>query len=303
MPTAPGGSSGGSRKEKAAAMRAEMEARQRSHASTTVEPAESRQQALEEDVQESDAQPVGAGTRVVRAGDCVASIAKETGHFWETIWEDSGNEALREVRGNPNVLLPGDRVVVPPVRPKDEEGATEQRHRFVRRGEPAMVILRILVWPEPDEASDEEEGVNSPCGEHDGDDPASEPEQPGEKVPLGNAPYELEVDGIVYPGTTDAEGVLRQAVAPNVRRAVARVRHGEHMLEYDLRLGGVDPIDSITGLQQRLNNLAFDSGPVDGIVGPLTRGAIRRFQSHCGLDVTGRADDQTRRKLLDIHGS
>ncbi|MGH6920707.1 MAG: trypsin-like peptidase domain-containing protein, partial [Geminicoccaceae bacterium] len=41
------------------------------------------------------------------------------------------------------------------------------------------------------------------------------------------------------------------------------------------------------GVQQRLADLGYDPGPVDGVVGPRTRAAIRAFQADLGLPVDG----------------
>ncbi|MQX36976.1 lytic murein transglycosylase [Roseospira navarrensis] len=43
-------------------------------------------------------------------------------------------------------------------------------------------------------------------------------------------------------------------------------------------------------LQTLLNRLGYDAGGVDGLVGPSTRGAIRRFQAAVGLPADGFAD-------------
>jgi peptidoglycan hydrolase-like protein with peptidoglycan-binding domain len=40
-------------------------------------------------------------------------------------------------------------------------------------------------------------------------------------------------------------------------------------------------------VQEALHRLGHYEGPVDGIFGPLTRAAIRRFQQDNGADVTG----------------
>jgi S1-C subfamily serine protease len=40
-------------------------------------------------------------------------------------------------------------------------------------------------------------------------------------------------------------------------------------------------------VQQRLGDLGYDPGPVDGVVGPSTRAAIRAFQADAGLPVDG----------------
>jgi N-acetylmuramoyl-L-alanine amidase len=45
--------------------------------------------------------------------------------------------------------------------------------------------------------------------------------------------------------------------------------------------------DDVAELQSRLTRLGFDSGRVDGILGPDTFAALRAFQSDCGLVVDG----------------
>ena len=45
-------------------------------------------------------------------------------------------------------------------------------------------------------------------------------------------------------------------------------------------------------VQDGLHDLGFDPGPVDGIVGPLTRKAVRAFQSVADVDVTGAISPQ-----------
>jgi peptidoglycan hydrolase-like protein with peptidoglycan-binding domain len=49
--------------------------------------------------------------------------------------------------------------------------------------------------------------------------------------------------------------------------------------------------------QMRLIQAGFDPGPVDGLMGPLTRKAIRAFQGANGVPVSGRLDKATRSKL------
>ncbi|MCZ7661629.1 MAG: N-acetylmuramoyl-L-alanine amidase [Thermoleophilia bacterium] len=45
--------------------------------------------------------------------------------------------------------------------------------------------------------------------------------------------------------------------------------------------------DDVLHLQRRLNELGFDSGPEDGIFGPLTETALTDFQRNVGLNVDG----------------
>lgn len=46
----------------------------------------------------------------------------------------------------------------------------------------------------------------------------------------------------------------------------------------------------VRDLQRLLNGLGFEAGPIDGLVGPGTRGAIRRFQAAQGVPADGHAD-------------
>lgn len=49
----------------------------------------------------------------------------------------------------------------------------------------------------------------------------------------------------------------------------------------------------IKKVQSTLNYHGYNSGPVDGVMGPMTRGAIRRFQLDNGLNVTGTTTSET----------
>ncbi|HXV81017.1 MAG TPA: peptidoglycan-binding domain-containing protein [Candidatus Binatia bacterium] len=49
--------------------------------------------------------------------------------------------------------------------------------------------------------------------------------------------------------------------------------------------------------QQALKAQGHDPGPIDGLMGPQTRQALREFQSSNGLQQTGRLDEETKEKL------
>jgi hypothetical protein len=214
-------------------------------------------------------QPAGAGEYVARQGECISSIAAGHGLFWKTLWDHPQNAELRSARVDPNVLLPGDRLYLPPLREKHEPGATEQRHRFRRKGEPARLRLRLL--------------ANS--------------------LALANQPYILDVDGRTHEGTLDADGKLDVGIPAAAREGTLRVGTGERQKVFPLKLGRLNPVDDLRGVQARLNGLGFVCGPVDGLLGPLTRNALRLFQRDAGIEVTGRPDDATRRRLKQEYGS
>ena len=264
MPAATNNPSGGSRQQKAAQLRAQAEA---STASSTL-PGGAAASVPAVQTQ-SDTPTVGQGDHVVTPGECISSIARDMGHLWETIWNDAANSELKSVRKDANVLLPGDHVSIPEVHPKKEPGATEMRHRFVRKGEPAYLPLQILYNDKP----------------------------------MANEPYELQVDGQTFNGTTDPQGKLEVRIPGNARRATLIVGTEPRQHRYELDLGAVDPIESMSGVQQRLRNLGYKGVPVNGVCETQTEQALQAYQKANDLPETGQADSQTRQKLKYKHGS
>jgi peptidoglycan hydrolase-like protein with peptidoglycan-binding domain len=55
--------------------------------------------------------------------------------------------------------------------------------------------------------------------------------------------------------------------------------------------------DEIRQVQQKLNDLNYGAGPVDGVWGKQSAGALRDFQHARGLEVTGQINDRTLRAL------
>jgi peptidoglycan hydrolase-like protein with peptidoglycan-binding domain len=51
--------------------------------------------------------------------------------------------------------------------------------------------------------------------------------------------------------------------------------------------------DGVRQVQRALTAKGFDPGPIDGVVGPITRGAVRKFQDRFGMKATGEIDNQT----------
>lgn len=59
----------------------------------------------------------------------------------------------------------------------------------------------------------------------------------------------------------------------------------------------------VAAVQELLNNLGYESGPNDGLMGPKTRNAIRAFQKDAGLPVTGKIDSELLASLQSTSGS
>jgi hypothetical protein len=205
----------------------------------------------------------------VRQGDSVESIAVENGHFWQTLWDHAENAPLRQRRQDPHILYPGDEVFVPALHPKEEACATDKRHTFVRRGVPSR--LRVVILEDGQPHADER--------------------------------YVLVIDGHSYEGTTGADGSVEQPIPPQAKSGKLILSPGQRERIYTLQLGGLDPLTEISGLQGRLRNLGYLTGPITGEVGPETTAAIERFQRRNGLTVTGEPDAATRERLQQRYGT
>lgn len=218
---------------------------------------------------EAGEQAVGTGDHVVRNGECISSIARHSGHFWQTIWDEPANAALKSVRRQPNVLMPGDRVTIPELRPKSEPGATEMRHRFIRRGEPSHFAVRVM----------------------------------DQDLPRANEPFTLIIDGQqTITGVTDPEGKLDVPIPGTARKATLIVGVEGDQLTQEIQLGGLDPVTSWSGVQTRLKNLGFDCDPT-GEPDDATLDALNEFRASVGLPAVQDIDEPTRARLQAAHGS
>jgi N-acetylmuramoyl-L-alanine amidase len=235
----------------------------------------------------------------VKEGDCLASIAAEYGFFPDTIWNDPANKELRERRASPYILSPGDTVVIPEKRVKQIEKPASQKHRFRRKGVPA--ILRICVLSDLIEAVSPPPPPDSDALHVRTEDP--DPPLP-EAKPLKNAPYSLEIDGVVRQGKSDGEGYVQLSIPPHAKGGTLIIHPGtEQERRYPLKFGALGPYDTVRGIKQRLANLGYETGPIDDKPGPELAGALRAFQYRFSLPTTGEADATTREKLREAHGS
>lgn len=208
-------------------------------------------------------------THRVEPGECIASISHHYGLFWDTVWSHPANAELKRLRGNPNILVPGDVVAVPELRAGDVLCATGQQHSFRKRGVPAKLSLRVLEGGEP----------------------------------RANEPFALEVDGRQLRGTTGADGEISIYVPPEARSATLVVGTGEDESTWPLRLHRLEPITEVSGARQRLSNLGFGVGGEQGALGPATAAAISAFQRALSLPLTGQLDAATIDAIAAAHGA
>lgn len=206
---------------------------------------------------------------VVKPGECFSLIARRYGYAdYRALYEHPDNAELRARRPNPNVIHPGDEVVIPDREERVESGlATGSVHTFrVRRPRKALrVVLK----------------------DHEGN-------------PLGGAACVLTVAGDEVHLMTDGEGLLEHAV-PVDEPGATLVVAGRVL---SLRFGNLNPAreapdGGLSGMRSRLKNLGY--ALADGR-DEATRTAVALFQHDHGLEATGEVDDATARALVEAHG-
>lgn len=199
---------------------------------------------------------------VVGSNENTISIAKDKGFFWRTLWDK--NPELKSLRKNPNVLLAGDIMKIPELQPAEFSRGSDARHKFKRKGEPVKIKLKLLVLDEP----------------------------------RANEDYTLVVEGKQIKGKTNAKGELEQYIPGNAKSGTLILDNGNE--EYPMRIGELDPVETISGVQQRLNNLGYGCG-TSGEMDETTEKALKEFQAKYQLEVSGEADAATKAKLLELH--
>jgi N-acetylmuramoyl-L-alanine amidase len=224
---------------------------------------------MEEDNLDAKYGTAGKGDYVVAQGDCMNSISEAHGFFWETLWDLPENKELKQARQDPNVLYPGDQLTIPPLRLKEAEATTDKRHRFKRKGVPARLVMQFYK---------------------------------GQK-PRANEDYVLVIDGDFRRGKTNGDGYINEILPNGAHAAKVVFSEGSKTEEYEITLGGLNPYDSLTGVQARLTNLGYSIPQVDGRMDSDTIQALKQFQQTQGLKVTGELNDETCTKLRDLHGS
>jgi N-acetylmuramoyl-L-alanine amidase len=209
----------------------------------------------------------------VQQGDCLASIAKRYGFTdWNAIYGHDLNSAFRKLRPNPWVLLPGDRLYIPDKKVKTESGQTTQTNTFQLTSQPTRfrVIVRNI-----------------------------------DGQPLSGKKYKLSVGAATYEGVLPDGGLLDQSIPADALEGQLTVwlddSDPDLMDTWTLKLGHLDPVESLSGVQARLNNLGYDCGPVDGINGPRTQAAVKAFQKDKALDVDGIPGPKTQAALKGEH--
>ena len=218
-------------------------------------------------------------THVVEPGETFPAIADKHGFpDWKPIWEAQANEAYRKQRPNPMVLLPGDIVTLPQSTPLEKKPcAAGQEHEVVAQRHPMYLVLELVDLNAEPFAS----GTNYTL-----------------RLGQGQKPIK---------GSLGAQGKLKEKIPISTTEATltleVKLTEGTiTLIEMSLQIGHLHPADTVTGLQQRLNNMGYIAGVVDGMYGNLTVAALRNFQAANTIEEQG-LGEKTVKQLIEAHGA
>src|SRR5947209_4729793 len=116
---------------------------------------------------------------IVRQGECLFSIGRLFGLTWDKLW--SFNTELRELRQDPNILFPGDIVLIPDVETKKEQAPTGRCNTYVLKDTFPRVRVKLLL-----------------AG-----------------FPRVHEPYRLVIGDRVFEGVTNDDGILSAPITSN----------------------------------------------------------------------------------------
>jgi N-acetylmuramoyl-L-alanine amidase len=219
---------------------------------------------------------------IVKQGEHVSSIAKKYGFAdYRQIWDHGDNAKLKQKRKNPNVLLPGDHVVIPDRDDKQVPGATNQRHTFKMRRPPLHLRLKM------------EKGYGGA---------------------VDNIACELLVEFDLFKVTSDEEGGIEHLIPKDAQQAYLTVKDtlavkGRQVpidIRVPIKIGFLNPVEDPSGQKARLVNLGYyraaDGEADEAIDEEEFAAAVEEFQCEHGLIVNGKCDDVTQAKLKEVHG-
>jgi hypothetical protein len=213
-----------------------------------------------------------ATKHIVKDGEYVSSIAAHYGFSnFRSVWNHPNNADLKERRKNPNILFPGDILFIPDRTSDVVPAVTEKRHRYQLTMSP--LTLRLVVKDENDE-------------------------------PEANTVIRVTVEGKTTIVNTDANGLLVQTIPPTAHSGgmVLQADGSATKIEIPLKIGFLHPLEELSGIRARLNNLGYSAGTTEDRGGSRLRSAIEEFQCDHGLTPDGECSPSFQEKLKEVHG-
>jgi hypothetical protein len=211
---------------------------------------------------------------IVRQGDYVTKLGHTMGFDAKTVWNHPKNKDLKERRVEMDMLHPGDLLWIPEPEYRRLSLKAKSTNRYAAAIPKKPVSVRLEVGREPLK---------------------KEP-----YVMLGVGPDPVE-------GASDDNGWIKTEVEVHTREIEVILPKRGRTLR--VRVGDLDPIDTVSGLRKRLFHLGFYQPTRVGVEnqdatdGDALVAALKSFQSSKKLPATGKLDDDTRKALIAAHGS
>lgn len=210
----------------------------------------------------------------VKQGEHFAAIAAKRGHRdFRPPWDAGDNETIRNKRQTPHILLPRDVVFVPELATKEEDAPTTKKTRFKATGVQLKLMLHFLT-------------------------PSLQP--------AANLTCDLTVESEAKAEPLDGKGTIERIIPLTSAAGRFAIRDPKLNFAAQLEIGGLHPLDTVTGQIGRLNNLGYDAGeiiePASTDAKAQFRSAIEEFQCDNGLKVDGDLGDKTKAKLKEVYG-
>lgn len=191
---------------------------------------------------------------------------------YQSVWMSGDNADLRKARPDPNILMPGDILVVPDPKPKTYHLATGERHRIALKVPKKELRLRILLHKDE---------------------------------PLAGTSYTLTVDEEDEPrqGTTDGDGVLKELIRFDRTGALLEIDDRRFRLRFNyLNPFPATPKESVIGVSSRLACLGYEAGAASRPDSAALASALALYQTDASIDATGKLDSATNDKLAEDFG-
>jgi LysM repeat protein len=166
---------------------------------------------------------------VVRQGDYLLKLASQFGFDADTVWGDPENQQLNTLRTDPNILFPGDVLQIPDPVAADPTSLTPgSTNNFVSTPPTATLQVQFI-------------GADG--------------------SPLASAAYQIQELPALTGQQTDGSGLATIQVP--VSYETLTVVFTDSGAAYQLQVGDMDPINSLSGIFKRLQNLGFIANDMD----------------------------------------
>lgn len=211
----------------------------------------------------------------IKQGDWFARIAKRQGYgtSWRPIFNHADNKDFRDKCSDPNLLIPGEKCILPEKEEKEENKATNKKWKFETAPDKAQFHVVIL-------------RANG---------------QPVKSTPYKIVFHGPNIEGRTLTRQTDSSGAIKCEITTDAESATLTIE-GQ---TFELLIGQLEPVTTAKGVQARLQNLNYHMEAIDGVAGAGSpaEAAIKAFQKNYTLgDPEGVVENATRSKLKDIYG-